>query len=217
MTEFNTEIVVSTLRRVLKILEENKINYRFLGSVVVAGINGKLHRNLGDLDLLVDFQGKDVLYSGLKKLGYYPAKGMFTFARKYLCLETLDHPHLLEVGYFYGKWESDGSFVMGGRRINLTVEANALEKTNYTLEGITYVSIPERASAAGVMSSKNNPKRKRELLLLVEKGIKPYPNNYLHIQFYGLKADWLYHFAMTIFNLLGEIRVRFGMAFDPWR
>ncbi len=122
MPEFNSDIVISTLRKVIKILDDNNIEYRFLGSVVIAAINGKLHRNIGDLDLIIDARGKDILYLKLKELGYKPAQGMFTFARKYLCLETLDHANLLGVGYFFGEWQPNNSFMMGSASINVVIE-----------------------------------------------------------------------------------------------
>lgn len=70
MGEFDIDIVCKTLAKVVKILELHDIKYRFLGSVVIAAINGKLHRNLGDLDLIIDSYKKDVLYAELKELGY---------------------------------------------------------------------------------------------------------------------------------------------------
>lgn len=217
MDEFNSKIVTTTLRQVVDILERNKFEYRFLGSVVIAAINGKLHRDLGDLDLIVDSSKKDILYTELKKLGYLPAKGMFTFARKYLSLEQLEYPDLLGVGYFYGKWQPDGSFVIGNKQTNLKVDSFAVKATDYKLHGIEFMGIPERAIATGVKSSENNPKRKKELILLKDKDIQPFPNNYLHTNILGIKADWIYHFSMTILNIVGGIRIKFGLAFDPWR
>lgn len=217
MSEFNSDIAISTLQQVIKILNENHIEYRFLGSIVVAAINGKLHRDLGDLDLIIDSKGKDILYLKLEELGYKKAKGMFTFARKYLCLETLDHSNFLGVGYFYGKWQTDNSFMMGNEQINVVIEPFAVEATDYILHGIKFVGIPNKASATGVFSSKTNPKRKKELMLLREKGIEPFPNNYIHISIYGIKADWIYHLSMKILNIIGGTRVKMGLAFDPWR
>ncbi len=217
MSDFNSDVAILTIQRVIRILDENNIQYRFLGSVVVAAINGKLHRELGDLDLVIDSKGKDILYLKLKELGYKPAKGMFTFARRYLCLETLEHNSLLGIGYFYGTWQTKGSFRMGNEQISVSIEPFAVKETKYILHGVKFVGIPNRASATGVFSSKTNPKRKRELELLRAKRIEPFPNNYIHISVYGMKADWIYHLSMKILNTIGEIRVKMGLAFDPWR
>ncbi len=85
------------------------------------------------------------------------------------------------------------------------------------LYGTKFVGIPNKVSATGVFSSKTNPKRKKELMLLREKEIEPFPNNYIHINIYGIKTDWIYHLSMKILNIIGGIRVKMGLAFDPWR
>lgn len=217
MDEFNSKIVTSTLKQAVDILKANRIEYRFFGSVVIAAINGKLHRDLGDLDLIVASSKKDILFTELKKLGYKPARGMFTFSRKYLSLEQLKHPNLLGVGYFYGKWQPDGSFIIGNKKSNLKIDSFAVEATTYKLHGIEFIGIPQRASATGVESSETNPKRKKELILLKERGIQPFSNNYIHISIFGIRADWIYHFLMEMLNIIGAIRIKFGLAFDPWR
>lgn len=217
MGEYNSKLVSETLKRLVTILNENDIRYRFLGSVVVAGINGKLHRKLGDLDLIIGADKKDLLFSKLKSLGYKQADGMFAFGRKYMCLETLEHPHLLGVGYFYGDWLTDGSFKMGGNHFNITIDPIALKETGYSLGGVLFIGIPERASATGTFTSITNPKRKIERFIFNEKGVIPFPNNYIHVHAFGINADWLYHVAMSMLNFIGGIRVRLGLAFDPWR
>jgi hypothetical protein len=217
MEEYNLEQVLRTLSKVTAILDKYKVEYRFLGSVVTAAINGKLHRKLGDLDLIVDISGKDALYQELIKLGYFRARGMFSFARKYMELETLEHSSLLGVGFFYGKWKPDGSFLLGNQKIYVTIENRVLTKTKYNLYGVNFFGLPEEVIATGIKTSENNPKRKKELMLLKEKNITPLKNNYIHISFFGLKVDWIYHFVMSLFNFIGDIRVTFGLAFDPWR
>lgn len=214
---FNSEIAIPTLRQLVKILELHDIEYRFLGSVVTAAINKGLHRNLGDLDLIVDSDKSNLLFNELKRLGYYQARGMFSFARKYLALETLDNDQLLGVGYFNGKWLDNGSFMMGNKRVNVVIEALAVQKTKYELSGISFFGIPERAIATGVNASKSNPKRRRELELLKSNGIEALSNTYIHITVFGIRADWLYHLSMWVLNIIGVMRVWLGMAFDPWR
>lgn len=217
MDDFNSSIVTPTVIEVIKILEMNKIEYRFLGSVVVAAINGKLHRNLGDLDLIIDREGKDILYSELTKIGYVQAQGMFAFARRFLSLETLEHKKLLGVGFFYGDWQGDGSLRLGSKNVNVTIDSRALNPTPYQLNDIEFIGIPPEAIATGIKTSSKNPKRQKELLLLKEKQIDSLPNTYIHIKIFGLKCDWLYHLSMTTLNVLGDVRVKLGLAFDPWR
>lgn len=217
MSEFNSDVATSTLQQLVKILDNNNIEYRFLGSVVIAAINGQLHRNLGDLDFIIDSKRKDIVYTELKKLGYKPAKGMFTFARKYLSLEQFDHDTFLGVGYFYGAWQTDGSFVMGNKKTGLSIEALALKKTKYSIHGVEFFGIPPEVVAAGIKESETNPKRKKELIILKEKGIEPFPNNYIQVKFFGARVDWVYHLSMAVLNIIGGLRVRFDLPFDPWR
>jgi len=217
MSEFNSEVVKETLKEVVRILETHNIEYRFLGSVVMASINGGLHRNLGDLDLIVDGGKKNILYKELEKLGYYPPGGMFAFGRNYLSLDTLENPKLLGVGFFYGKWQTGGDFVIGNKDIKFTIESYALNKTKYVLEGITFIGVPRETAARGVINSRTNPKRKKELIIISGKGIKPYPNSYIHVELFGIKVDWIYQSIMHLLNIIGEVRVKSGMPFDPWR
>lgn len=217
MDEFNTTVVFKTLIKIVKILELHNIKYRFLGSVVIAAIDGKLHRNLGDLDLIIDSGKKDVLYAVLKDLGYKRAGGMFNFARKYLSLEQLEHKELLGIGYFYGKWENDGTFIMGDRILNVNVDPHALKETKYTFCGVNFLGIPENAIATGIYESKTNPKRRLELQILERKQIESLPNRYIHVSIFGIRADWIYHLSMTTLNIIGVIRTRLGLPFDPWR
>lgn len=217
MDEYNSHAVTPTLKQVVRILESNDIEYRFLGSVVVAAINGKQHRDLGDLDLIIDSKGKDILYSELTNMGYMQARGMFSFARRYLALETLDHKELLGVGFFYGKWQTDGSFVLGDKNTNVKIDALALKPTHYNLHGVSFIGIPPEAIATGIKTSAKNPKRKKELLLLQDKRIDSLPNSYIHVNVFGIKADWVYHLSMTTLGAIGAMRVRLGLAFDPWR
>ena len=214
---YNKKQVQPTLRHLVKILDREKIQYRLLGSVVTAAIYGRLHRSLGDIDLIVDVRKKNQLLNSLQKLGYKRAGGMFAFGRRFLALETLDHPTLLSVGYFVGKWKKDRSFVMGGNALHTIVESRGVVPSPYKLMGISFIGIPPGAVATGILSSKSNEKRKKEIKLLQEKQIVPLKNDYIHVRFLGIPLDFLYHGAMGLFNVLGNLRQSMGLPFDPWR
>ena len=217
MNEFNSAIVIPSLRHLIRILTKHHIEYRFLGSIIPASLNGKLHRSLGDFDLLVDRKAKDVLLTELTKLGYTQAGGMYIFGRNHMSLETLVHPTLLSIGYHFGSWQPDGSFVMGDSFIRVVIDAYALVKTRYTLYGIHFLGIPAGVVARGITISATNPKRRTEQTLIKTQKIDIFPNTYMHVTVAGFHADWIYHLMMKLFNILGAIRVRLGLAFDPWR
>lgn len=217
MGEFNSDVIIPTLNNVIAILTKNNIEYRFLGSVVAAATNGTLHRNLGDLDLIIDERGKDALTSALLQMGYYPVNGMFAFARRFMSLETLRHKEFAEVGYFYGRWQPDGSILMGGEHINVSVEGKALTPTTYTLHGVSFTGVNPRAAMTRIRASSANPKRRKELEFFRVRGIEPFPDTFVHVNIYGMRADWMYHLFSCTQNLIGRIRLAFGLSFDPWR
>lgn len=213
----NSEQVRKTLDLVLPLLNELNIEYRTLGSVVMAAINGGLHRRLGDLDLIIQ-RGKNAeLKQRLLDVGYYERPGIFGFARKYLSLETLDHDKLLEVGLFIGDFKPDGSFVIGTDSTNISVDSHAAMAHHYHLLGQTIVGLQPEIIARGVHSSPRNPKRKDEMVILSNNGINPASKHYIHVRVLGVKADWIYYFSMWLLDILGMARVVIGKPYDPWR
>lgn len=213
----NVEQVMRTLRVVLDILEKQNVEYRVLGSAVFAAMYGQVHRKIGDIDLLIDKEKQDLFFSELERLGYVRAGGMFAFGRKYLALETLIHDDLLSVGYFFGDFEKSGNFRMGGKVISVFAESKSVVPVSYQLNGISFVGIPERAIAVGIMQSSSNPKRKKEVAFLKERGIEAFPTDGIHVRVFGLSFDWLYKAVMKFLNLIGILRIKFGLAYDPWR
>ncbi len=217
MNEFNSNTVLTTLRKVIHILETEHIDYRLIGSIIAASINGKLHRNLGDIDLIIDEKKKEILFNELKKIGYFPVGGMYEFARKYMALETLRHKSYLEVGYFHGYWQKDGSILIGKGLIKVSIDPQAVASNHYYLDGIKFIGINPKAAATRIQASRANPKRKVELQFFKNKGFVPFPDTFVHIYILGIRCDWIYHLFSTLQNIIGFIRIKFGLSFDPWR
>ena len=215
--QYNSKIVTETLKKTLEILASCNTEYRLLGSVVTASILGKQHRNLGDLDFIADRNQKSLILNKLYDLGYRQKQGMFSFAREYLSMDTLEHDQLLEIGFFWGRFLADGSFLMGNKKNGGLIDPSAVEKQKYELHNITFYGLPERIIARGILMSSSNPKRKKELALIKEKNIQPQKNGYIHVFILGIQVDWVYYFSMSFLNILGNIRIRLGLAFDPWR
>lgn len=213
----NTNQVLRTLEKVLSILETHDIEYRVLGSVAFAGLNNGLHREIGDIDLLIEQSKSGILLSELFQLGYKRAGGMFAFGRKFLALETLVHDSLLSVGYFKGRFSKEGDFVMSDGVISVSVESNSVLKTDYTLGGIPFVGIPPRALAVGIMKSSKNPKRAFEVKFLKKHKIAPFASDGIHVKILYFRLDWIYKGVMLLFNFLGIVRTKLGFSYDPWR
>lgn len=215
--QYNNREVQETLKAFLDILHDLNVRHLFLGSLVLSAIHGKQHRRLGDFDVLLDISKHNEVKKKLLGLGYIEAKGMFSFARKYLSIETLVHPTLVSIGYFYGTWRDDGSFLMGGAKNHLSVDARALQPTEYTLYGQLFQGLPKAVIASGIHASKHNPKRIEEVQILQEQNIQPMKDDYIHVTIGNVRSDWLYCFSMKLLNMYGAIRVKLGKPFDPWR
>ncbi|MCH8987037.1 hypothetical protein IIA94_02620 [Patescibacteria group bacterium] len=123
----------------------------------------------------------------------------------------------MSVGYFYGKWKKDGMFEMRNRILKVSIDGRALKPTTYSLVGLRLTGVAPEIIATGIMSSVRNPKRKKELDLLKQKEITPAKNNYIHVRIFGISMDWIYHASMGFLNILGMVRIRLGLPFDPWR
>lgn len=214
---YNSAIVKKTLQKTLQILDSRNAEYRMLGSVVTAAILGKQHRKLGDLDFIADTSQRDYILKELSNLGYKPKTGMFSFARKHMAMDNLDQDDLLEIGFFWGKFQPDGSFLMGNKKHGLLIDSFAVRKQKYSLHDIQLIGLPKTIIAKGIVTSPNNPKRKKELALIKKQNIQPEKRNYIHTFVFGFQVDWLYHLTMSLLNVLGNIRVKLGLPFDPWR
>ena len=217
MNDFNKNELISVLSEVVGFLVKRDANYRLLGSVVMAAINGGLYRRVGDVDLILDTNLAEDLMKKLKSEGFYEPGGIFALGRKYIRHITLAHDKKVELGIFYGEWNDNGNFEMTSKCIKLVIESRALIRKRYALYGIKFDGLEERVIATGVHNSKRNPKRHRELEILKVRGIEPEINDYIHLYLFGLKTDWLYHLVMSALNVLGVVRVRLGMTYDPWR
>ena len=214
---YNSQLVKETLKKALQIILTCNAEYRLLGSVVTASILGKQHRDLGDLDFIADIAQRDCILKKFYEIGYRPRKGMFAFAREYLSMDSLEHEYLLEIGFFWGRFLKNRSFLMGNKIYGGLIDAHAVQKQQYTLHDMNFFGLPERIIARGIATSSNNPKRKKELALIYEKNIQPQENGYIHTFIFGFQVDWVYYMAMSLLNILGGIRVKLGLPFDPWR
>lgn len=214
--KFNEKQVGRTLNIVLNLLRGYGVEYRMLGSVVASAINGYQYRELGDIDLLVDKSVQSKMLRDLKLMGYWARGGIFSFGRKYLSTDSLDHSDLLEVGMFWGRFEKNGSFVLG-KYWKTWVDGYAILPTEYELHGVKFLGLPAETIASGIMMSPSNPKRVKELEMIKRLGVRAREHGYMHMSIFGVKVDWLYYLIMAILNLVGLVRVKMGKPFDPWR
>lgn len=142
---------------------------------------------------------------------------MFSFARKYLALEELVHDDFLEVGFFIGNFTDQKDYFLGSKKYGVKVDAKALGPEKLQLHGVNFLAISKGAALRGILMSKSNPKREKELKLLAKNEIVPLEKDYIHVYLLGLQVDFIYYGAMKLLDLLGKVRVKLGHAYDPWR
>lgn len=217
MQIYNSEKVKKTLSLVIPILEKHTVEFRVLGSIATAAIIGKQHRNLGDIDLIIDRTKREIILDELHQLGYFQRDGMFAFSRKYLDLDSLVHETYLEVGIFWGVWTEEKDIVIGTANNGITIDAKALVKTEYELHEVIFDGLPQEVIARGLLMSSKNPKRQFELSYFKQHHIQAMDSDYIHTHLMGIKVDFVYYLAMKVLNIIGFFRVIIGKPFDPWR
>jgi len=215
---YNSSQVSKTLKLVIKALDKHKIKHLFFGSIIPAAINGSLHRPLGDLDLFVDVNKKDLFMNELKKLGYFGGdRKLFKIMEAFNGFDYR-HSKLLEISFFaveFGKEKTslkavDFPFIV-------KIENEAIKPTKYKLLNIPFSGIPQDTAYTGALIAKWNPKRKKEFEIFKEYGICPRANNYLWVYWSKLEISWSYDLLNSCLNLLGRIRMWFGLTYDLWR
>jgi hypothetical protein len=214
---FNSEQVKNSLNLLTQILNQHHIEHRFFGSIIPTAINGSLHRSIADLDLLADFDKKDILIKALKKSGYKknPAKSLGV-ASEWLKLYQFKHPKLLDIGFFavnFGKIQT----TLDLPPLKLTIENRSIKKTTYSLYDIDFIGIPQDTAYTGILISKRNPKRIEEFKIFKQNNITPRPNNYLNVYLGTINITLTLSLIQFLLNIIGIIRIKLGLPFDPWR
>lgn len=214
--------VEETLKIVTNILKEQKIEYRFWGSVIVAATLGRLHRPLGDIDILIDEISLQIFTNRLKESGFSLKKrkmGLLGLDIQWVEAERND---ISPVTIFYGHFNKEKNFeILLNNKLKLVVDKTSLKPTEYTLFGIKFIGIPKETAYLGIYRSRFNPKRKHELLIMQSFLNYDIPRKRELEFFYKNKKVFLGGLLYDVFqflrNIIGFIRVSFGMEYDFWR
>lgn len=201
-----------------KVFDQKNVQYRVLGSVLIASLNGKPHRTLGDIDVLVDKTDFDKIVSDLRSEGYnFETKHKYGFGwTEARSNGSLGFTFLL-VGKFFDKYFSYNLT----KNIELRISGKYLEPTKYSLFGTTFVGIPLRSIYEGLKISSLNPKRTLDRKVVIEylKGQVP-PGETLDQSFRvylsGVEIPHAYTFFSQLYNFYGALRVLFGKKYEIW-
>lgn len=216
--EQNIQKFKNSLKVVNDVLEGKQYNYRILGSTLVAAINQKPHRRIGDIDIVIEKDKYPQLKNDLNHRG-------FTFHKMNrigISWEKAVRPHYLDLTFFKDAYF--GSALLRyplSKNIYLTISTSYLKPTPYNMYGIRFTGIPFSSVYEGIRVSNLNPKRQMDKIVLLQR-VKNLPLQYptinqsFKVYIYGVKIPKLYQFFSTLINLLGAFRVRLGKPYEFW-
>lgn len=207
----NSVLVIPTIFRDIE-------NYRILGSLLVASLNGKPHRELHDIDLLIDERNYKEIVARFQSLGFQKVtKHAFSFE-----WNEFSKPDHLTFGILMkGKFNKDYFEFKANKFLELRVNIDYLKPTDYELYGVQVKGIPLRSIYEGIKIANFNTKRKvdREIVFKQTDGSMPSGmslNQAFHVKMGGIEIPYLYTAFSQTYNIIGGIRLRFGKPYDTW-
>ncbi len=203
--------------RVLEVFNRKKINYRVLGSLLIAALNHKPHRRLGDIDILLDQKHKLKVWDVFKRSGFELVE------RKKIGFSWVEanHPDYLTftfllIGNFCDRYFS----YRLSKMIELTISSTYLEPYKYTLYGKAFIGIHPESAAEGIRISSFNPKRKVDKSILSGLvGTASKRHSILktfRVYICRVRIPYLYLLFSRLYDIYGGLRVLFGTRYEIW-
>jgi len=193
-------------------------DYRVLGSILVAAVNGKPHREIHDIDFLVDEKIYEEIVGRFEKLGFKRIKKHAPGFKwdEFEKINFLTFTNLLKGSFKTGYFEYKTS-----RWLSLRIDNDYLKATDYKLFGLSIKGIPKRSVFEGIKIASLNTKRKVDKEILTKNFENKLPggltiNQAFKVRIFGLNIPFLYTIFSQSYNLLGGIRQRLGKSYDPW-
>ncbi len=214
----HTEQIKCGLSTLDEIFNQKGINYRVLGSVLVAAINGEPHRTLGDIDILLDKANWPRISKDLEKEGYEIIKKRKAGFDRY---EAHKDNCLGFTFLLLGKFEQDLFSYDINKFIKLTISNAYLQPTKYSLFGHSFIGVPPRSVYEELKISSLNPKRQLDKEVVAKAFGNRIPNGEslsqaFKIYIAGRQIPYAYPFFSGIYNLYGGLRVLFGKKYEIW-
>ncbi|MBI2029832.1 hypothetical protein HYT02_05430 [Candidatus Gottesmanbacteria bacterium] len=217
MEEHNLSSIRGSLLVLDRIFNKNTTNYRVVGSLLVAALNGKPHRTLNDIDILLDKSKYDSVISNLESEGYQIVK------KQKFGFKWTEADHKINLGFTFllvGIFENEYFSCNLSQFITLRISNRYLNSTSYKLYGIKFIGIPISSVYEGLKISNLNPKR-----TLDRKIVEKYFNNKQDYEkldraftvfIFGIPFPFLYNLFSFFYNLFGGLRVLFGKKYEVW-
>lgn len=213
----NIEEIKNSLKVLPKVFHGLE-DYRVIGSILVAAINGEAHRQLHDIDLLIDQKIYDEISQRFNEQGF---RKITKNAPGFKWNEFQKEHHLTFGVLLLGNFEKEYFQYRPNKYLALTIKNEYLEPTVYELYGEKIRGIPLRSVYEGIKIASLNKKRMidRQIVLAkidkdVLKGISL--NQAFGVQLFGCHIPHLYILFSQIYNIIGGIRLAFGKSYDTW-
>ena len=201
-----------------KVFNQSNVEYRVLGSVLVAALNEKPHRTLGDIDVLVDQSDYEKVILNLQAEDYsIETKHKFGF-------NWTEAHHDGNLGFTFlliGRFSRDYFSCKLTTNIELRISTKYLEPTKYSLFGKSFKGIPLRSIYEGLKISSFNPKRTLDRKVVTEYFEKGIPSgetldNSFKVYAFGIEIPHAYTLFSQLYNVYGGLRVVFGRKYEIW-
>ncbi|HSA83487.1 MAG TPA: hypothetical protein VLF20_01200 [Patescibacteria group bacterium] len=213
----NSEQIKNSLAVLQEVFSGMK-NYRILGSVLVAAINTKPHRELHDIDLLIDQKIYDEVVGRFIKFGF---RKITKHASGFTWDEFEKENHLTFGVLLKGSFKEDVFEYKANNYITLLVDNEYIKPTMYELYGKKILGIPLRSVYEGIKIASFNTKRRVDKEVVVEKigntlseGLSL--NQAFHVRIGNIEIPYLYTLFSQVYNIVGGVRLAFGKSYDTW-
>ena len=214
----NAYLLKNSLEVIHQVFEQNRYQYRVLGSTLIAAISGKPHRQIGDIDIIIDKRFYPHVKKNLINLGFsFHQHNKFAFSWQ----EATKPDHLPFTFILLGNFSSKFFTCSFSRHTTLKISTDYLAPTQYSLFGYSFTGIPYSSIFEGIKISHFNPKRTLDKQVFLQKIIQlstthPTINNSFQVSIFGIKISWLYLIFSYLYNLFGALRVRLGKKYEIW-
>lgn len=215
--ETNEDQALESLITITKILKKCHIQYRFLGSIISAALNGKVHRKINDLDLFIENGKKEIFIKELEKIGFKKKIKNHLRISEQLNLHIFQHPTLLETSFFGVDFRKDYDMELHTRYFHAKAPKSAVQDTSYELNGVNFVGIPASVVYKTILFSKSNPKRKKEIEIFETYNIHPYSGILYTFYFNNIDISLIPRSINFILEIIGIIRIKLGKNYDIWK
>lgn len=212
------DLEIKNSLKVMQIVFAGLENFRVIGSLLVASLNGRPHRELHDIDLLIDKRDYPDIINRFEKLGF---KRIRKQAPGFRWDEFTKPKHLTFGTLLIGTFEENHFVYHANNHLTLRIKNSYLKPTEYKLFSLTIRGIPLRSVYEGIKVANLNSKRKIDKEIVtqsingkISEGLSI--NHAFRVEVFGIRIPYLYTVFSRTYNVIGGIRLKLGKSYDPW-